>query len=71
MGSIFSTLAAPWSIREKSWGNIFYSIASYMVIATFFVGLPIDYYVRNYLLNKVPVKKRRSNGKKNDSEMIA
>jgi hypothetical protein len=35
-----------------------------MVIATFFVGLPIDYYARNYLLKKTQVKKKGNSKKK-------
>ncbi len=66
MGLNFSNLLQD---REKRLST-FYLLASSMVIGIFFVALPIDYYVKNYLLKRVRVKKKDKN-KKMNVEIIA
>jgi hypothetical protein len=65
-----SALSVLWFIQEKRSENSFYLFSSYIVTGALFVTLPIDYFVKNYLLKKAQVKKE-GKGKNYNIEIIA
>jgi hypothetical protein len=65
-GTIFSALL---TARDRNGVRNLCALISYVAISSI-VTLPVDYYVRNYLLKKVKMKKKDKN-KKNNREIMA